>query len=231
MKKVDLFKLRLILILISTSLLGCGFSTWLIGSGGNNSFNIDFDSGEINNIEYFGTAFYIKDSENGFDFYTFTNDYGEIIRIYTDSQFSIRIKVSPKIMESLFTADTFATFGIMYELNSNVNYDIFSENDFLIAPSYMTFKLENTNRIFYSSKLIYSSYTLGTTTSYILSSNVLLYSKSKPSLYSTAMDFQKSNEFLYFTICFDFKIETLSFDSIFNTLKFNFVTSLPEAAS
>ena len=229
MKKINFLKLKIIVVLFSTSMFCSGFSSWLIGVGDNNNFNINFNFGEINNVEYLDTAFYIKNSEDGFDFYTFTNDFGETIRVYTDSQFSIRIKISPKMMETSFTSDIFATFGIMYELSSNVNYDIFSENDFLIAPYYITFQLENTNRKFYSNNLVHSLSTTGTKTSYILSSSVLLFSSSKPSLYSTAKAFQKNNEFLYFSVCFDFKIISLNYDAIFNTLKFNFLTSLPEA--
>lgn len=219
---------KYIILLLSCFSVGCiGFSSWNMIYGDIPKFNLDVSTGELISADYKGAVFYLENSEKGFDYYVVNNIY-----YYTNTSFSLDFIIYRNIINSSFETDISVHFGISYSYDKNFDFDIFNNsNSSIIAPQYFVCKIAN-NEAYYlnSSNLVYTKKTNPINelqNTYSLKGEILLYSKTKPSLYSLVKAFPGNEQYVKFTVCFDFEItNSLSISNDLNYLNFEFDTSL-----
>lgn len=207
------------------SCLGVGFSSWNIGNANSSSFSVDVTTGGLEEIDYQGTAYIVSGSESGFGFYSFNGS-----QIYSSSTMSVQIKIRPDLLKSTFSGqDVSMGIGIRYSSASSSDPCIFSDSyTALTNPEKVECDVTSSaNRFLYSSDLSLSITTANNVNTNTLSASALLYSESKPSLYSIAKDFQSSTNFVYIDMNFNFEVNGDL--SGFSDLSFHFVSSLEEA--
>ena len=224
---ISKMKINLILSLCMLSLISIGFSSWFISEDGSLPPFTEgsFETDDISSIDYKGSVYVVKNSENGFDFFIY-ND----LEYYTQTSFSLLIKIRPDLLKQNFSGQEISImFGLKYSYTTSANLDIFSPtNTDLIKPKYAICKLkQSANRYIHSNILKYSADISGNRTYYSLTTDLLLYSDSQPSLYSISKDFQKNSEYLDVIISFDFQYNG-QINTRFKNVPFSFVTNLPE---
>lgn len=127
-----------LLSLCNISLIGVGFSSWVI-TGAETSTNLKVEVADLQEADYGQSSFYVKNSEKGFGFYCFENQY-----YYTDTSLSFQIKVRPDLLESIFgTSDVDFDFSLYYSSKTYLNYFSSANYPSLNAPTYVTLKLSD----------------------------------------------------------------------------------------
>ena len=212
-------------------LLGCfgvGFSTWLLGNGNNHvESNVQANIGELNKFDYKDSAYYLMNSESGFEYYIYNNIYE-----YTKSSLSMKIVLYPSKISSYFTNDIYISFSVCYSYDKAIDFDILSgSNPNIKAPSNFECNIENNpSYSMASSDLIYTK-TIDSNNSnnysYKLSGDILLFSNNKPSLYSLCSRFSNSSNYVVLDVSFNFDIiSSIEISNDLNYLNFRFQTSL-----
>lgn len=221
-------KKYLLLMFFITGCLGVGFSSWLFGNGNNDiKTNIETNFGDVNKFEYKDSAYYIKNSESGFEYYIFNNIY-----YYVKSSLSLKIVLYPSKISSYFSDDTYISVAISYSYNKNVDFDIFSgSNPNIIAPTKFVCSIENNATYFMDSTNLIFTKNIDKNDEnkycYKLAGDILLFSKDKPSLYSLCSRFSNSNNYLVLDVFFNFNIiNSVEISNDLNYLNFRFQTSM-----
>ena len=219
-------KMSLLVFLTTLSIVSVGFSSWSISSTDSIGGNIEVDN--VTTFDYKNTAYTIKYSEFGFDYYIYGETY-----FYTSSTMGYKIKIRPDLLETNFKGHVVSlNLGIGYEYDTSKDLLLFDDsNQYFDSPKHAKISVDNSvNRFIYSSDLYHSLESTGSwTTEYKLLGNVLLYSEDKPSLYSIAKDFQVSTNYVYLTINFEFIVK--EYPTNFETINFDFYSSLEEVLS
>lgn len=219
-------KMSLLVFLTTISIVSVGFSSWSITTPKTIYGNI-----EVDNVQYFDfkdSAYTIKRKEFGFNYYVLEDRY-----YYTSSTMGFKIKIRPDLLKSYYEGnEIFINLGIGYQYETEKALCLFTDNnDYFVKPSKARVCVDGTaNRFLYSEDLNYSTESVGNyTTSYSLIGNMILYSDSNPSLYSISKDFQKSTEYVYLTVYFDFEIKKIPDN--FYKISFDFYSSFEEVTS
>ena len=174
---------------------------------------------------------YIENSEKGFDYYIYDNDY-----YFKETSYSIRLKISPNLIENYISTynQVNLTFGLEYSLPITSQFDIFSKDNLnTIPPSKAQYFLE-LNKGFYmeSDECINGSNIVGNHISYTLSSSINIFGEQN-SLYSFTKKYQKTTEYIYLTAKYYFKINDSFKENIENykNITMNFYMSIGGSAS
>lgn len=214
--------ISLLLLLSNIILFGSGFSSWIINTGKN--YEINFAVGDISSIDYGGAAYYIKNSEKGFEFYLYNDEY-----FFTKTNISFQIKVRPDLLKTLYYGnDISVRFGLQYEFDAGQNYEIFTNNEYIKSPQNILINSDVIkNKILFSNKINYEKEIVSSSiTKYKLYSDLLLYSDYKSSIYSIFKDLQSNNSYIYLNVIFCFEDINLNNDANFKDVSFKIFTSL-----
>lgn len=223
---VNKSKLLLPLLLSLTSIFCVGYAGWTLGDN-SVSTSISASVGDVIEGKYKEAIFYVKGSEEGFDYYVLNNEY-----FYTDTTFSIKLVIYPTSLYNICKdTEVDITFGIQYEMGSTFNYLFFEDNDMQQPPSFYRCQLSDYNNYYINSEeLSYSKESVnnGQLNRFTLSANIKLYSEYSPSIYSLTSYFRKDTEdsYIFLDIVFPFVLKDGINKGILNATNFNIITNL-----
>lgn len=214
-------------IIISTllvaSIASIGFSSWLLGGDSNNNASISFEIGDVNKVDLGNAAYYVKDSEIYFSYYSIDD------KSYANKDsISIKIKINPSLIEQNFSDDLYVDFGLTYSYRTSLNRDLFGSNTYSTINSNIIFALsDNNNIVFNGGTFIYSSSDIGnSTTRYSIVSKTLLFSKTQNSIWNYFKYFGNNTE-ISIDVIFKFNIiDPVVFKTMTTGLSINVFTSL-----
>lgn len=237
MKRIKKSKNKLLIgwgvsFLAFISCLTIGYSSWSVSSDSPN-VHIDSSIGGLNEFDYKSSIFYIMNSELGFS--SFEIEDGENISgVFTNTNFSLRIKVNPVYVFDNFgnETDVRCYFGLTYSIRTLLYYNFFVSNTYVEAPKNFICMIEkNNSRYVYSEDLIFTSSESNAITTSTLIGEVSLYKLYGRSLYSITKDYStKSTDYIYLNIVFPFKIDNSIYSKVKN-FSVNFITSVKGANS
>lgn len=193
----------LVFILSIISLSGVGFSSWVIGTS-NVVANGNITIADVETIDLQNTVAYVRNSEQGFDYYIYDGVY-----YFTDTSFSIRIQINPYLMDTKLNYSHLSLyFGLSYMSLTSNNYDIFaSDNAYTTPPTKAVYAYEKNPEFYMESDAAnYSKIVNGTSTTYSLSTNIMLYGNDN-SLYSFAKKYQINQTSVYLTATYNFDLK------------------------
>ena len=222
MCKNKLFSGGLLLALIYSSLIGVGFSG-RITSNKSEETQIDVSIGSLQTFDYKNCAYYVQNSETGFNYYIYNHKY-----YFTKNTLTIDFKINPSYFSSKFDdEDVVANFGISYLSANDENY--FNGSCSYITPPtlYKSFVKGKYTNYFESDDLEYSERTTSSGKDISLTSSICLYSKCYKSISNLAKYYQKNNEYIEISVEFEFLITNgITPSQSFLETKFRIFTSL-----
>lgn len=209
----------LLLVLCNVSLLGVGFSSWVMTGGVSTEANINVEVGDIVQDNIYGESIsYIIGSEKLPSYYCYDNKYELINAI-----FSLKIKIRPDLVKSMFNGqEVEAYFGLECIKQAN-NYFDDTVSGFVI-PNFYTCYVENIDNCYLNSNALEIK---SEQSSIKIGANILVYSDKKPSLYSICNYYQSNMNYVYFDVKFELGIKKeLIVDTTLLTSSFCFYTSI-----
>ena len=230
MKNMKLFKNNKIRVfgggLSFLAFISCftvGFSSWVLGGDSNNNASISFEIGDVNKVDLGNAAYYVKDSEIYFSYYSIDD------KSYANKDsISIKIKINPSLIEQNFTDDLYVDFGLMYSYRTSLNRDLFGSNTYSTINSNIIFALSDNNNIVFNGGTFnyYSSDIGNATTRYSIMSRTLLFSKEQNSIWNYFKYFGNNSE-VSIDVIFKFNIiDPVAFKTMTTGLSINVFTSL-----
>ena len=208
-----------------------GYSSWLTAADEINKAEIQVSIGDVTEPNLRNAISYIQNSEKGFDYFSYDNNY-----YFKETSYSIRLKISPILIENYISTykSVPLKFGLQYSYPSSDKFDIFSNsNEYIIAPSRVLYSLD-LNPSFYieSEECQYNSYQSGANTTYELDSTISIFG-TENSLYSFTKKYQKSSEYIYLTAKYDFEIKESFIANIerYKNLQMSFYLSIGSSVS
>ena len=102
-----------------------GFSSWVLGGDSNNNASISFEIGDVNKVDLGNAAYYVKDSETYFSYYSIDDK-----SYASKDSISIKIKINPSLIEQNFSDDLYVDFGLTYSYRTSLNRDLFGSNTY-----------------------------------------------------------------------------------------------------
>ena len=194
--------ISLLFLVSSVSLIGTGFSSWVIGVAEDSvTGTIGVDT-EISFVDLKNSINYIIGSESGFSYYIYNSTY-----YFTETSYSIDLKINPLLMETTLSYSSLTLYyGISYQ-TTNSNYDLFSsESLFVNAPTRAKYRLKSIPEFYLeSNETISSVENKNNSYIYTMSSYITLLG-GENSLCSFAKKYQKTNEDVYLTVTYDFEL-------------------------
>lgn len=194
----------LVFLLSIISLSGVGFSSWVIGTS-NAVASGTITVADVETINLQNTVAYVRNSEQGFDYYIYDGVY-----YFTDTSFSIRIQINPYLMDTKLSYSHLSLyFGLSYMSLTSNNYDIFaSDNTYTTPPLNAVYAYEKNPEFYMESDAVnYSKTVNGSSTTYSLSSTILLYGNDN-SLYTFAKKYQENQTSVYLTATYNFGLKS-----------------------
>lgn len=216
-----------LLVLCNASLLGVGFSSWVMTGGISTEANINVEVGDIKyqSKDYKGTAFYIKDSENYFGYYKLDDK-----KHLTDNKISLTIEINPSEAKKLITEDLEINLAFKYIAKTALNINLFEDNSYVVSPKSIAFTYLPSNDTFYCSNVITTVNSIDTENSeYKIETSTRFLSENNPSL-CNYFEFYSSNKSIQLNASLNFEIldEEIFVSKLSQITSAELLTSLPE---
>ena len=186
--------ISLLFLVSSVSLIGTGFSSWVIYAGepepGITSGIIGVDT-EIHDL--IPCLYYVSDSQYGFDYYSYDGLY-----YITNSNIGFQLMMEKNGFYGAISdksQDLYMHVALSYTYNGATDMDIFSNgNPYIIPPTKVIIEHSKNSKYFiYSEDITTYSSSSNNVHTHTMVTSILAYSPNKPSLYTLADRYANAN--------------------------------------